>query len=897
MSHSSLKLAVHLALATSLLVAAPRLMAADATDTTTTTAGTKRSLTALEEVTVEAQRTSEGVARQAEFTAPNFVNLTTAEVIRRLPDVNAGEAVARIPGISLETDTGEGRFINIRGLDADLNATTFGGQRMPPSSPASPFSGGRAVAFDSIPIGFVGAVLVTKTLLPEQDAEALGGTIDITPKTVPMNGKPFGELRLGTGLQVLRHTSIVDVAGTVGTRFGGDNTYQPFSILASGAFYSDRRGIDDVEPSYWNADNGATTGVPNKAFDDIQQRYYRYHRDRRAFGGELGYDPDASNHFYARYFNTGYTETVNRQILDIQPTVVDGDGNLTLAKSATDPNGYTDTFTSAKTNRWEQETLNVQMTAVGGKNEFGDNTLDYQLGYAEGTYDKPFDYNATWSTDASGTLAYNNTTAKLPGDWSFSGYNPTDPHNYTLTRIYNYTGHNDDKEWSGKINLVLATHWTGADKESLKIGASARLRTRTQTASAFRADPTAIGNLNLSLADASDAGNVSFYDNRYQNGPNVDASKVIGIYNSSSPSGNPRYATADGFEPSYYQKDKEDVYAAYGQYAWNNGPLGLVGGLRVEHTSATYEGNQFAPTRPPSNITPVSASHSYTNLFPSAQARYELDKDLILRAAVSTSIARPGFNQINANAQIDPTGPSVTTGNPDLKPAQALSFDVAIEKSMPHAGVASFGLFDKEIRDYIVPLSTKGAFNSAPSFGLPAGTVFSVNSFANSDRSYARGFELNYVQRLKDLVEGPLGGFGVALNYTYVNSQVTIKSPDGSVSNSSSYTSTLPSTARDTANATLMYESKQLELTLGAMYVGQNLFGYNGGPATNIYSSRRLSMDFGGQYHINDTVTAYVNVKNLLNTPLEFTYGQTGGLVIQREFYKATYLAGVNLSF
>ena len=35
--------------------------------------------------------------------------------------------IRRVPGVSLETDTGEGRYINIRGLDADLNSTTFGG--------------------------------------------------------------------------------------------------------------------------------------------------------------------------------------------------------------------------------------------------------------------------------------------------------------------------------------------------------------------------------------------------------------------------------------------------------------------------------------------------------------------------------------------------------------------------------------------------------------------------------------------------------------------------------------------------------------------------------------------------------------------------------------------------
>ncbi|MGS0753471.1 TonB-dependent receptor plug domain-containing protein, partial [Roseateles sp. GG27B] len=78
-------------------------------------------MTALETVTINAQRTSNSVARKAQEEAPNLINVMTVEEMRKLPDVNIAETVRRIPGISLETDTGEGRFINIRGLDADLN--------------------------------------------------------------------------------------------------------------------------------------------------------------------------------------------------------------------------------------------------------------------------------------------------------------------------------------------------------------------------------------------------------------------------------------------------------------------------------------------------------------------------------------------------------------------------------------------------------------------------------------------------------------------------------------------------------------------------------------------------------------------------------------------------------
>jgi hypothetical protein len=166
---------------------------------------------ALQEVTVLGQRTTPEIAREAQQQAPNLINLTTAEEMQKLPDVNTGEAIRRVPGISLETDTGEGRYINIRGLDADLNSTTFGGLRLPPTNNSSP---------------------------------------DITPKTVPADGKPFAEVKLGSGEEALRHTSIIDLAGTAGGRFGGSGDYQPFSLLITASTYDDRRGIDDAEAAF-----------------------------------------------------------------------------------------------------------------------------------------------------------------------------------------------------------------------------------------------------------------------------------------------------------------------------------------------------------------------------------------------------------------------------------------------------------------------------------------------------------------------------------------------------------------------------------------------------------------------------------------------------------------------
>lgn len=84
--------------------------------------------------------------------------MQSLQAIRALPDVTAAEALERIPGISMESDSGEGRFINIRGLDADLNGTSYDGVRLTASNPATPQGGARAVAFDAFPSGILGVL-------------------------------------------------------------------------------------------------------------------------------------------------------------------------------------------------------------------------------------------------------------------------------------------------------------------------------------------------------------------------------------------------------------------------------------------------------------------------------------------------------------------------------------------------------------------------------------------------------------------------------------------------------------------------------------------------------------------------------------------------------------------
>ncbi|MEL7401347.1 MAG: TonB-dependent receptor plug domain-containing protein, partial [Pseudomonadota bacterium] len=97
----------------------------------------------LEEVLVIGQAAQVQRALDRQRFADNTISVINADAIGQLPDSNAAEALQRVPGLSIERDQGEGRFVRVRGISPDLNAVTVNGTQLP-----APEGGRRAVALD-----------------------------------------------------------------------------------------------------------------------------------------------------------------------------------------------------------------------------------------------------------------------------------------------------------------------------------------------------------------------------------------------------------------------------------------------------------------------------------------------------------------------------------------------------------------------------------------------------------------------------------------------------------------------------------------------------------------------------------------------------------------------------
>ena len=843
------------------------------------------------EVVVSAPR-QEIKARVVQHTAPNLISVLSAETMAKYPDFNAAEALGRVPGISISTDTGEGRFVNIRGIDGNLDGQTFGGVPMLNTEPGGTYfgGGGRAVEFDTIPIGSVDGIIVTYTGLPDHDAEGLGGSVELTPRSAADITKPFLEAAAGWGYEPEHaHTGPVNLDLALGARFGFDDGHMnvvgvdpalaprvgffsnptPFSFVLDAGSRSDRRGFDDMEEDYNDA------GSSDRSYQDLQFRRYDYHRDRLGYGGEFDFKPNDDHSYYVRANVAGYTESVqkNRLTLDFSNYAPTPDGT-----------GYSSPADLSINTTDEQETHQNQVYVVGGVDRFDNVVLDYHAAYSRATYDQTKNYGTAFNGPTANVI-YNNSANN--GDFptvAISGVNPNDASLYTLAgnTISNGQEHDVDEEYSYAANLLFPVHLIN-DEDRVKVGFEIRLRDKDQN---VYDENIVVAPLNL--ATVSDGAITNFYAGRYTNGPTASTVDIRNIAAGGVSTGG-FYGTSDTFDPTGYFSAKENIYAGYAQYQAKLGQLGILAGVRVEATQATYGNYVFDGNGALTGF--MNTPHDYTNAFPTVQLRYDFTPRLVLRATYSTGIARPGFNQVAGATTVDQSNQIITTGNPKLQPTLGNNFDLDLEYYLPGGGIAQLGAFDKEFSNYVVTRSYFGNDPRIPTAGL---NQVQFITYGNVSSAYARGIEGAYHQQFSWL-PGVFKGLGVESNVTLVDSRIEEYDAATSGTGTAEY-GLLPGTSRVTANLAGFYEAYGLKVRLSGEYVSPELFSLGGSKAQDTIQDKRLTVDFGSSYDFNSHWQVYFNAKNLTNEPLRFYMGSPS-FPIQREFYDVTYEAGIKARF
>ena len=877
-----------------------------------TWAAERSSPNTLTEVVVTAPR-EEVAARVRQQAAPTIVNIQSAETIAKYPDYNAAEALGRIPGISLSTDTGEGRFVNIRGIDANLNGATYGGVVLLNTFAAgtAASSSGRAVEFDTIPTGAIDGIIVYKTLSPDREAEGLGGQIELTPRSSKNLSRPFVQADLGWGYENLHgHTGPFTASLAAGARFGFDNgklvvegdgqdvptrtgwmsNPTPFSIVITGSRKDDRRGVDDTEPSY--ANDGASgavcgfsaPGVCDHVLGRTDFRYYDYHRRRFGYGTEVDFKPNDDHSVFARLDVAGYKERAHKNHFY---------ANFDGTPSAPDAQGYVvDGFQPQVDIVDLEETHRNTVASVGGQDRFGELQIDYRAAYSRATYVQNYYNEAKFSGTDTYFGRYNNTLN--PAHFYYQLFKDaaltvpfisTDASQYRNPRLTSFYETDVDEEYSGAFNAQHPLALFGREGV-LKAGGGIRLRDKV--VNDFGGFGAAKG-ANLATYSASVGAGTNYFMGYFPKAPYANIYAIDALVRANLPVLGP--ARGRDF------KDQENIYAGYLMYSSEIGKLGILAGARVEATDATY-GN-FLKTTDISGATSfsfVTRSKSYINIFPTVQLKYRIADNLQVRATYSSGIARPGFTQAGGNAGVDFTTsprPQATSGNPDLKPTTGNNFDFDVEYYMPNGGIIQAGVFDKEFKNYIFRSVRNNVVD--PIFMGQAGDFV---TFVNED-AYARGVELAYHQKFTSL-PGLFRGLGVDANITWVDSRFleysALANPVSGGGRGLDEYSALPGTSHVTWNAAGFYETHGLALRLAAEYVGASLFGLQGDRTLDTIQDKKLNLDFSSSYQVTKNLTAYFDVKNLLNTPLRYNDGDHTRPQ-QIEYYGQTYEFGVRASF
>jgi len=139
----------------------------------------------LDSMKVESPRSGQARALNQQRAAQNMTSIVSSDLSGQFPDKTIADAVKRLPGVTVETDTdtggSEGRYITIRGMSAAFNAVSVNGVRVGIANADDTIS--RQVPLDVISAKSADTIIVTKSLLPDQDGDSIGGSVDIKTRS------------------------------------------------------------------------------------------------------------------------------------------------------------------------------------------------------------------------------------------------------------------------------------------------------------------------------------------------------------------------------------------------------------------------------------------------------------------------------------------------------------------------------------------------------------------------------------------------------------------------------------------------------------------------------------------------------------------------------------------
>ena len=278
----------------------------------------------------------------------------------------------------------------------------------------------------------------------------------------------------------------------------------------------------------------------------------------------------------------------------------------------------------------------------------------------------------------------------------------------------------------------------------------------------------------------------------------------------------------------------------------------------------------------------VPVSQTYNDLLPSANFRWEFDKELIGRLAVAETMTRADYSALSGTTSLTPpanfpgTG-SGTGSNPYLKPIRSYNYDAGLEWYFAPHSLLSATLFYMDLKNFVgfgsetLNYPTSGSQAS----GFPPGLVsvpYLLTVPVNTS-GRAQGLEVSYQQSFFE-------HWGLDANYTYTDGKQTSFGPQlpGVPAPTDDR---LLGTSKNTYNIGGYYEDAHFSARVSYNYRSAFYSGLDRSTAFSQDSVGTLAASLA--YIVNDNFSVNLDGQNLNNPTLKYFALNTDQ---PRAFYK-----------
>ncbi|TWB18464.1 TonB-dependent receptor [Nitrospirillum amazonense] len=856
----------------------------------------------LEEVVVTSFRESLAQAKALKREAVGSEEVIVAEDIAAFPDLNLAESLQRVPGVTINRDSGEGRQITLRGLGPDFTRTQLNGMEVLGNTASGMDNRGavsrtRSFDYSLFASELFDRVTVEKSYAAEQDEGGIGGTVGLSTAK-PFDYDGFKAVFSAKGQNNSNTDSVTPrMVGLLSNRWGD------FGALVSVAYSTN----DSNEYGYRNWGwsqikvNPANIGPGVSAADAAKMEsgtiyapqadtYSTWFDHRTRLGSTLAlqYEPENGlklgfDALYSRLTNdrkdyamaAGGTNALTGNVSGtqvLQSAVIQGNTLVAANYTGVDMRNEYNT---------ESDSTEFYQTVLHGSDQITDRLLvKGMVGYSRSDYELPY-FDKVFLEAKNQGIGFDDRTTMPVNTY---GFNTTDPSLWNLMRLDTQA----NKIVNSYKNAKLDFEYALTDSSTIKTGFEYK---RFEDEGA-QYNNKVFYNVPADRAIPASTKYTVPYDTLvpYIVG-DVDAIyKLIGqtrdIENAKFLSPGSDYHVTEDTKGGYIQYDLDtDVMERR---------LKANVGLRYYSTDLTSAGSVNSG----GVLKPVTVPHTYSGVLPAANLAYFVEPDLVARLSANRNISRPALSDLQAAGTITtaPFGGSLTIGNPDLKPFTADAVEGSLEYYDGKVGFVSIGAFYKKLNSFISATTVTEPYSATGyplSFLLPGqtgATPYNVSQPVNVSGASIKGVEVA-VQRDFDFLPAPFNHLGMVANGTFADGS----SP--AIINGKSYDLPLVNLSRFSANATLYYETETWGVRISEAYRSQYLDSIGGNGNVGEAYEPTNNVDFSAHYNVTPHVKVTLEGLNLTDEHIVQFTDLTAHRIEVNTSSGRTFLWGVTCEF